>query len=53
MNNKDLIRKYVDTGLKLPIYQITQLSGADKKTYLRKDWSLSQEDKDWYQKNLR
>jgi hypothetical protein len=36
MNNKDLIRKYVDTGLKLPEYQITQLSGADKKTYIRK-----------------
>jgi hypothetical protein len=36
MNNRDLIRQYVDTGLKLPIYQIAQLSGADKKTYIRK-----------------
>lgn len=36
MNNRDLIRQYVDTGVKIPKYQLTQLSGADKKTYLRK-----------------
>jgi hypothetical protein len=36
MNNRDLIKQYVDTGLKLPKYQVMMLSGADKKTYLRK-----------------
>jgi len=36
MNNRDLIRQYVDTGLQLPKYQVMQLSGADKKTYIRK-----------------
>ena len=36
MNHKDLIKQYVDTGLKLPKYQVMQLSGSDKKTYLRK-----------------
>jgi hypothetical protein len=36
MNNKDLITQYVDTGLKLPEYQVMQLSNNDKKTYIRK-----------------
>jgi hypothetical protein len=36
MNNRDLIKQYVDTGIKIPEYQVMQLSGADKKTYLRK-----------------
>jgi hypothetical protein len=36
MNHKDLIKQYVDSGLKLPKYQVMQLSGSDKKTYLRK-----------------
>jgi len=36
MNNRDLIRQYVDTGVGIPEYQFNQLSGADKRTYLRK-----------------
>jgi hypothetical protein len=36
MNNKDLIKQYVDTAVRLPEYQVMQLSGAYKKTYLRK-----------------
>lgn len=36
MTNKDLISQYVDTGLKLPDYQISKLSSNDNKTYLRK-----------------
>ena len=36
MDNKDLISQYVDTGLKLPEYQLMQLSNNDKRTYLRK-----------------
>ncbi len=36
MDNRDLISQYVDTGLKIPEHQVMQLSGADKKTYIRK-----------------
>ena len=36
MTNKDLISQYVDTGLKLPEYQINKLSKNDNKTYIRK-----------------
>ena len=36
MNNKDLIRQYVDTGLELPEYQINQLPNNLLRTYLRK-----------------
>lgn len=36
MDNKDLLRQYVDTGLRIPEYQIRQLSNNNKKTYLRK-----------------
>lgn len=36
MNNKDLIKQYVDTGLILPAYQINKLSNKDKTTYFRK-----------------
>ena len=36
MTNKDLIAQYVDTGLKLPEYQINKLSNNDNKTYFRK-----------------
>ena len=36
MDNKSLINQYVDTGLKIPEYQLMQLSNNDKKTYLRK-----------------
>jgi hypothetical protein len=36
MNHKDLIKQYVDTGVKIPEYQTMQLSGADSKTYVRK-----------------
>jgi DNA-dependent RNA polymerase auxiliary subunit epsilon len=36
MNNKDLILQYVDTGLSLPEYQVTQLPNWAKKTYIRK-----------------
>jgi hypothetical protein len=36
MDNRDLIKQYVDTGIPIPEYQFNQLSGADKKTYLRK-----------------
>jgi hypothetical protein len=36
MDNKDLIRQYVDTGLEISEYQFNQLSNNDKKTYMRK-----------------
>jgi hypothetical protein len=36
MNHKDLIKQYVDTGLKLPIHQVNHLSGSLLQTYLRK-----------------
>ena len=36
MNNKELISQYVDTGLRLPQYQIEKLSSNEKKTYMRK-----------------
>jgi hypothetical protein len=36
MTNKDLIAQYVDSGLKLPEYQINKLTKNDKKTYIRK-----------------
>jgi hypothetical protein len=36
MNNKDLITQYVDTGLELPEYQISQLPSWAMKTYIRK-----------------
>lgn len=36
MTNKDLIAQYVDTGLRLPEYQVSQLSNWAKKTYIRK-----------------
>jgi hypothetical protein len=35
MDNKDLI-KYIDTGFKIPEYQVIKLSNNDKKTYIRK-----------------
>ena len=34
MNNKDLISQYVDTGLQLPEYQVSQL--AQKDIYTKK-----------------
>jgi len=36
MTNKDLISQYVDTGIKLPEYQVNKLSSSDNKTYIRK-----------------
>lgn len=36
MHNRDLINQYVDTGIKLPEYQLTQLPKKDLDTYLRK-----------------
>jgi hypothetical protein len=36
MDNRDLIRQYVDTGLEISEYQFNQLSNNDKKTYMRK-----------------
>jgi hypothetical protein len=36
MTNQDLIRQYVDTGIKIPEYQYNKLSGSLKKTYARK-----------------
>jgi len=44
MNNRDLIRQYTDEQ-KMRYFKNKIENG--------KDWSLSQEDKDWYQKNLR
>ena len=36
MDNKDLLRQYVDTGLQLTEYQVKLLSGNLLQTYLRK-----------------
>ncbi len=36
MDNKDLIKQYVDTGLELPEHQVTQLPNWAIKTYVRK-----------------
>lgn len=36
MDNKDLIRQYVDTGLQLTEYQVNKLTGNLLQTYLRK-----------------
>ena len=36
MNNRDLIKQYVDTGLKIPQRQVNQLSTSESNTYLRK-----------------
>jgi hypothetical protein len=36
MDNKDLIKQYIDTGFKIPEYQVIKLSNNDKKTYIRK-----------------
>ena len=36
MNNKDLIKQYVDTGQLLPEHQVVQLPDWAKKTYIRK-----------------
>lgn len=36
MDNKDLIKQYVDTGLELPEHQVTQLPNWALKTYIRK-----------------
>jgi hypothetical protein len=35
MDNKDLIRQYVNIGIRLPEYQLNRLSVNDLKTYLR------------------
>jgi hypothetical protein len=34
MDNKDLIKQYIDTGFKIPEYQVIKLSNNDKKTYI-------------------
>ena len=36
MNNKQLLQQYVDTGIRLPKYQIKSLPGDLLKSYLRK-----------------
>jgi hypothetical protein len=36
MDNRDLIKQYVDTGLEISEYQFNKLSNNDKKTYMRK-----------------
>jgi hypothetical protein len=36
MNNKDLIKQYVNTGIQISEYQFMQLNDNFKKTYLRK-----------------
>ena len=36
MTNKDLIKQYVDTGIKISEYQFNQLNNNLKTTYLRK-----------------
>jgi hypothetical protein len=36
MNNRDLIKQYVDSGLKIPQSQFNKLSGSELNTYLRK-----------------
>ena len=35
MNNKDLIKQYVNLGIRLPEHQVNQLTGSDLKSYLR------------------
>ncbi len=35
MKNKDLIKQYVNLGLRLPEHQVNQLTGSDLKSYLR------------------
>ena len=45
MDNKDLIRQYVDTGLQIPEYQFNQLSNNDKRTYIRKRIIANGQDK--------
>ena len=35
MDNKDLVRQYVNLGLRLPEHQVNQLSGNELKSYLR------------------
>ena len=42
MDNKDLIKQYVDTGIELPEYQATQLPSWAMKTYIRKRWIASE-----------
>jgi len=36
LNNKQLLQKYVDTGIKLPEYQVRSLPDGLKNTYIRK-----------------
>ena len=36
MTNKDLIKQYIDSGLRISEYQFNQLSNSQKKTYMRK-----------------
>ena len=36
MNNKELLKQYVDTGLKLPEYQVKSLTDNLRNTYIRK-----------------
>lgn len=36
MNNLDLIKQYVDTGIRLPEYQVKKLNNNLSKTYIRK-----------------
>jgi hypothetical protein len=55
MTAKELISQYVDTGLKLPEYQVNKLSNQDKKTYIRKRLIATQssdENLGWYEIEL-
>ena len=54
MTAKELISQYVDTGLKLPEYQVNKLSNQDKKTYIRKRLIAVQSRGylDWYEMEL-
>jgi hypothetical protein len=36
MTARELITQYVDTGIRLPEYQVNKLNNQDKKTYIRK-----------------
>ena len=36
MNNKELLKQYVDTGLQLPEYQVKSLTDKLRNTYIRK-----------------
>ena len=36
MDNRYLLKQYVDTGLQIPEYQFNQLSNNDRNTYIRK-----------------